>query len=323
MKILVFNKKKSCFKFISIALSLIMTLAIFSGCSSADNKPSDDGKLMVYTSFYPMYDLTSKIGGDKINVTNMVPTGTEPHDWEPTPKDMQAIANADVLVYNGLGMEQWIDKVTGAVDNDKLILVEASKGIDLITSYSDHEEEHSDNDNHDHDTDPHVWTSIRNAIVEMENIKNALCEADSENSAYYEENFNKYKAEFEALDKEFSDFTSSCKNKNIVVAHEAFSYLCRDYGLNQIAINGLSAEAEPDPARMAEIVDFAKKNNVKVIFFEELVSPKVAEVIAQEVGAETMVINPLEGLSDEEVNNGDDYLSVMRKNLEALKKALS
>lgn len=321
MKILVSNKK-NIFKLISLAISIIMTLSLISGCSN-EKQVTENGKLMVYTSFYPLYDLTSKIGGDKVNVTNMVPTGTEPHDWEPTPKDMGAISNADLLVYNGLGMEQWIDKVTGAVSNDKLILVEASKGVDLITSHSEHKEKHFDEEEHNHDVDPHIWTSIKNAIIEMENIKNALCQADSDNSAYYEENFKKYKAEFEALDKEFSDFTSSCKNKNIVVAHEAFSYLCRDYGLNQIAINGLSAESEPDPARMAEIVKFAKENNIKVIFFEELVSPKLAEVIASEIGAETMVINPLEGLSDEELANGDDYLSVMRKNLEALKKALN
>lgn len=310
-----------------LLLSLVLCLCVFSACTSG-GETADNGKLKVYTSFYPIYDFTSKIGGDKIEVTNIVPTGTEPHDWEPTPKDMQAIANADMLVYNGLGMEHWVEKVTNAVGNDKLVLVESSNGINLITEHTDdhkEEEEHfgEDGHNHDHDTDPHVWTSIRNAITQMENIKNALCEADSENAAYYEENFNKYKLEFEALDKEFESFIASCEKKDIIVAHDAFSYLCKDYGLNQIAINGLSAEAEPEPSRMAEIVEFARENDIKVIFFEELVSPKVAQTIAKEIGAETMVLNPLEGLSDEEVVSGDDYLSVMRKNLEAIKKALA
>lgn len=311
MKILVFKKFKN-------ILLILFALLIFTSCSSdnnADDNTDNNNRLNIYTSFYPVYDFTSKIGGDKISVKNIVPTGTEPHDWEPTPKDMQSIAEADMLIYNGLGMEQWVEKVTSAVGNDNLKLVEASNGVELITV--------GDNSQTDYyDTDPHIWTSIRNAVIEMENIKNALCEADSENSDYYEENFNKYKSEFEALDKEFEDFVSNCSKKDIIVAHDAFSYLCRDYGLNQIAINGLSAESEPEPSKMAEIVDFAKNNNIKIIFYEELISPKAAQTIANEIGAETTALNPLEGLSESEEANGDDYLSVMKKNLEAIKKAL-
>jgi len=153
-------------------------------------------------------------------------------------------------------------------------------------------------------------------------IKNAFSQADPENKDYYEANFSKYAAEFDALDSEFKDTLSAFKNRDIIVAHQAFGYLCADYGLNQVAIEGLSADSEPDPARMAEIIRFAKEHDVKVIFFEELVSPKVAETIASAIGAETDVLNPIEGLSDEQLKSGDDYFSVMRQNLAALKAAL-
>lgn len=309
VKTLVYNKNV----FIKAAAAFaaaVMTISAFSGCSV--RKADNNEKLKVYTSFYPMYDLTKKTAGDKAEVINLVPAGTEPHDWEPTPRDMQAVADADILVYNGLGMEQWIDKVNASVGGEGPMLVEASEGIEVI----------SENNGGNEDTDPHVWTSIGNAVKEMENIKNALCEADSENAAYYEDNFNKYKAEFEKLDNEFREFTENAEKRDIIVAHEAFSYLCRDYGLNQIAVNGLSAEDEPSPARMTEIIDYARQNNIKYVFAEELSSQKTAETVAKEIGAEIIVLNPLEGLSQEEEDNGDDYLSVMKRNLEAIKTAL-
>ena len=181
------------------------------------------------------------------------------------------------------------------------------------------EEEHG----HDHGQfDPHVWLSPVNAKKEMENIKNAYVKADPENKDYYEKNYQTYTAEFDKLDQEYKDTLSALPNKSIVVSHEAFGYLCDAYGLTQMGIEGLSPDSEPDPARMAEIIDFVKANHVKVIFFEELVSPKVAETIAAETGAQTQVLNPLEGLSDEELKNGADYFSVMEDNLKQLKAAL-
>jgi len=170
--------------------------------------------------------------------------------------------------------------------------------------------------------DPHVWLNPINAKKEMENIKNALVNADPANKNYYENNYEKYLKEFDLLDKEYKDMVSKITKKDIVVAHEAFGYLCNAYGLNQVAIEGLNAESEPSPGRMAEIVDFVKKNKVKYIFFEELVSPKVAQVIAKESGAKTSVLNPLEGLMEEDINQGKEYFSVMRDNLSALREAL-
>jgi zinc transport system substrate-binding protein len=282
-----------------------------------------------------MYDFAVKIGGEKAQVTNMVPAGVEPHDWEPAAADIAGLESADVFVYNGAGMEHWAEDILEALENKGLTVVEASAGIELMEGHHGHEgEDAEEEDGHDAEAaeeedgheeegyDPHVWLDPKNAKREMENIKNAFVSADPDNAETYEANFAKYAAELDALDETFKEALSPLPNKDIIVAHEAFGYLCAAYGLNQIPIEGLSPDSEPDPAKMAEIIDFAREHDVKVIFFEELVSPKVAEAVAEAVGAETMVLSPVEGLSDEESAAGGDYFSVMRQNLESLKAAL-
>ncbi len=324
-------------RFCSIMLAVVLIVSLLAGCgtpqepsaSNANGNQSQDKKLSVYTSFYPMYDFASKIGGDKIDAVNMVPAGTEPHEWEPTAADIAGLEEASVFIYNGAGMEHWVEDVLESIQNDSLIAVEASKGLTLLKGHHDdeeehsEEEEHSDEDEHSHgEFDPHVWLDPMNAKAEMESIKNSFIQADPDNKDYYEANYTKYAAEFDALDKEFRDAITSLPNKDIIVAHQAFGYLCSAYGLNQVPVEGLAPDSEPDPARVAEIIEFAKEHDVKVIFFEELVSPKVAEVIASTIGAKTDVLSPVEALSDEQMENGDDYFTVMRHNLEALKAAL-
>lgn len=357
----------------TLSIMLLVSTALwFSGCNQqresevSETMPSEN-KLKVYTSFYPMYDFAEKIGGDKIELVNLVPVGAEPHDWEPTTGDIAELEEADMLIYNGAGMEHWVEDVVESLGNKELITVEASHGITLMEGHHhhhegeeahdhehhegeeahdhehhegeeahnhehhegeeahDHEQHHQEEEAHDHDhggMDPHVWTSIRNAKKEMENIKNALVQADPSNAQFYEENYEAYSLKFDELDQKFEKTLSSLPNKNIVVAHEAFGYLCADYGLHQFGIEGLSPESEPNPTRMAQVVDFVKEKGVKTIFFEELVSPKVAEAVAKETGATTDMLNPLEGLTQEQLDNGLDYLAVQEMNLTALEKAL-
>lgn len=308
-----------------IFIGLVVFLLV--GCTWTQTTPSMnnaiDEKLSVYASFYTMYDFASKIGGDKIEIANMVPAGTEPHDWEPTATDITNLERADVFIYNGAGMEHWAQDILKSIQNKELIAVEASKGISLMEGRHEHqdEEEHADEED-EVAYDPHVWLNPANAKKEMENIKNAFVQADPDNESYYEANFDKYSTELDILDIEFKDTLAILTNKDIIVAHQAFGYLCTAYGLNQVPIEGLSADSEPDPARMVEIIKFAKEQNIKVIFFEELVSPKVAETIAKAIDAKTDVLNPIEGLSDEQQRTGDDYFSVMRQNLQSLKAAL-
>ena len=318
-------------KIISAFVSFGLLAALLAGCASAQpssgssgTSPESTEKLSVYASFYPMFDFAKKIGGDKVDITNMVPAGTEPHDWEPAAADIAGLEEADIFIYNGAGMEHWVEDVLESLQNKDLITVEASKGISLLEGHEDHEDEEEGEsaDEEGAQYDPHVWLSPVNAKAEMAAIKDAFVQADAADKDYFEANFEKYSAELDKLDQEFKDTLSGLPNKDIIVAHQAFGYLCAAYGLNQVPIEGLSADSEPDPARMADIIQFAEENDVKVIFFEELVSPKVAETIASAVGAETQVLNPLEGISDEDQAAGEDYFTVMRQNLQTLKAAL-
>lgn len=326
--------KKSLLTITVLAATAALGIGSFNLAYAAGTEDtSSEKKLNVMASFYPMYDFATKVGGDKVEVTNMVPAGTEPHDWEPAATDVKNLEEADVFIYNGAGMEHWTEDVLGALDNKELKVVEASRGLTLLEGKEEDEEEtedsSSDSDASDESTDseitydPHVWLDPLNAKAEMENIKNAFVEADPDNKDYYEQNYETYAEKFDQLDKEYKDGLADTKSKDLITSHEAFGYLCQAYGLNQVGIEGLSPDSEPDASRMNEIIKFAKENNVKTIFFEELVSPKVSETIADEIGAKTAVLNPLEGLTDDEISAGEDYFSVMESNLKTIEDALN
>lgn len=303
-----------------VAVLFVMLLLV--GCANKDHSIGfqDDSKIAIVTTIYPVYDFACNIAGDKAEIINLVPAGVEPHDFELSTGDMQLIESADIFLYNGAGMEHFVDKTLQAVTNDELIVVECAKDVTLLEA--DHS--HDDGENHDDEkhTDPHTWLSVANAIVEAEAIKNALVDFDPENAQYYEDNFADYKEKLMQLHEMYQAELKDLSGDTIVVAHEAFGYLCEEYDLHQEGIEGLTADSEPDSARMKEIIDFCKSNQIKVIFFEELVSPKVAETVASEIGAETMVLNPIEGLTAEQETQGLDYIALMKQNLEVLKKAL-
>ncbi len=292
---------KRILSFICVILAISL---IFSGCADK-TETADNGKLKVYTSFYALYDFTEKIGGDKIDLVNIVPTGTEPHDWEPSVHDMASLENCDILFYNGLGMESWIEKVQNSVSNPNIQYIELSSGL---------ADENAQ--------DPHIWLSPIKTKEIAKKITDTLSQSDSENADYYNENYNTFAAELDSLDSDYKATLSPLPNKNIVVSHEAYSYLCSEYGLEQRAIDGIFADSEPSPDKMKDIVNYIKANDIKYIFYEELVSPKTAQTLATETGANLLCLNPFEGLTDEEIANGDDYISVMRKNLENLTTAL-
>ncbi|WP_188540707.1 metal ABC transporter substrate-binding protein [Paenibacillus segetis] len=323
---------------------------IVSGCgggtnnsgSMADSANSNDfgnskvvrsEKLKIQVSFYPMYEFTKNVAGDLAEVEVLVPGGIEPHDWEPTPQDIKKIVDSDVLVYNGAGMESWIDQVLSAVGNDNLVKIEASHGLDIMVGSEEeaheHEEEPHDHDgeeahHHDHDgMDPHVWLSPALAIKEVRNIEAGLAEAVPDHKDEFKKNADNYVAKLEQLDQEFIDGLTNTKRKDFITQHAAFGYLAQAYGLTQVPIAGLSPEQEPSAAMMTEIVKFAKDNKVKTIFFETLVSSKVADTIAKEIGAKTAVLNPIEGLTEEDKTNQLDYLGIMRQNLKSLQAALN
>ncbi|GIO29664.1 MULTISPECIES: metal ABC transporter substrate-binding protein [Paenibacillus] len=333
---------------------------LISGCGQKEEVSTPAGaepatqtqKLKIEASFYPMYEFASRVAGDLADVHLLIPADTEPHDWEPTPKDIENIEKADVLVYNGAGLEGWVDQILGSSDNKNLSVIEASKGLELIegkeehghgddahsehadgkdqvttedhAAEADHSHEHVHDHNHDHGgMDPHVWLSPQLAVKEVRNIEAALIAKAPEHQEQFTKNADAYVAKLEQLDADYKKELQNAKRKDFITQHAAFGYLAKTYGLTQVPIAGLSPEQEPSASGMAEVVKFAKEHQVKTIFFETLVSSQVADTIAKELGAQTAVLNPLEGLTADEQAQHMDYISVMRANLEALKKALN
>jgi zinc transport system substrate-binding protein len=278
----------------------ILILLLLTACTPIQ----EDKRLKVYTSFYPMYDFTYKIGQDKINLINLVPSGTEVHDWEIRTKEMIGLESADILIYNGLGMEYWLNDVVNSLENKDLILVNTTKNITTIND------------------DPHVWLNVRNAIAQLTVIKDALVSNDVQNKDFYESNYNFYVNEFNSLHNQFMTKTAAFTKKDLVVAHEAFAYLCAEYGLNQVGVENVFAESEPDFQKLEEIINFIKDNDVTTIFYEPLGSSDIANTIAAETGIKVAVLNPLEGLTTTDINNNEDYISIMKQNLLALEDAL-
>lgn len=328
------NKNGSKVRLIVSLIVMLVLAAVMTGCGSKSNVTITDGKVNIVTTFYTLYDFASRIGGDKANVINLVPAGVEPHDWSPKSRDLTNMSKAQLFVYNGAGFEGWVHDFLDSLKKDSgLSVIEASQGIELLHGAA-HEDDHGHDekksngkDEHGHgeddsDVDPHVWVSPKSALKMAENIKNGLVQADAANKSYYEANYETLRKQLSELDAKFAQSLAKAPKKEIVVSHQAFGYLCRDYGLTQMPIMGLSADSEPTAQDLKEINKFVKDHQVKYIFFEELVSDRMAKTLAKDAGIETLVLNPLEGLTQEQAKAGDNYVTVMENNLQNLLKAL-
>ncbi|GGN95555.1 metal ABC transporter solute-binding protein, Zn/Mn family [Saccharibacillus kuerlensis] len=319
-----------------IALAALLVLAAC-GRNSAGTIVED--KVNVVTTFYPIYEFSSAIGGEDANVINLLPTGVEPHDWTPRGQDIVNTSKAQLFFYNGAGLEGWVpDFLKGLNADSKVKAVEVSKGVDLImtteddghnhgavSEEQDHEhegEEHSDESVDAKHTDPHTWVSPKSALIMAKNIRDSLIEADPDHKAGYEERYQVLADKLVQLDAEFTEKLSPLPNKEIVVSHQAFGYLTRDYGLQQHSIMGLSPDAEPRAQDMLNLAKLVKEEGIRYIFFEELVSDRLAKTLADEAGVDTLVLNPVEGLTEQQVKDGEDYFSLMRNNLQNLLLAL-
>lgn len=296
-------------------------LLLLTGCDSSNlqggNGENGPKKLEVVTTFYPMYYFTKQITGNLANVIQLIPNGVEPHDWEPTAKDMVKMQDADVFIYNSRYFETWKEKVFQSIDTSHLKEVEAAGGIKLLDS-NGLEEQNGPGVS----KDPHVWLSPILAQQEVDNITNALKEKDPKHSEQYEENAKILKAKLHDLDQLYKDTIANAPHKEFVTQHAAFAYMAKQYGLEQIPIAGLSPDVEPTLGKLAELTKLTKKKHIDIIYFEGLTSPKVASTLANEVDAKTEVLNPIEGLTADDVKQGLDYLGVMKKNLKSLKKTL-
>jgi len=312
------NKKILIYFIIGIALIGVIAFVLSPTLKSSHQVKSD--KIQVVASFYPVYFLSKEIAGDKADVFNITPAGAEPHDYEPTAQDMARMENSRMIVINGGGLEAWSDNAEQNLKGETIIVV---AGEGLFSEEKHEKDEHENEDEHGHDgIDPHIWL---NPIL-VKNMANKILDGyiqiDPANENYYRANTEDLILRLENLDNEYIKGLANCKSKNIITSHSAFGYLAVAYGLNQVSVAGLSPDEEPSVQQLAEASKFAKDNNVKYIFFESLISPKLSETIANEVGAKTLVLNPIEGLSSEEISQGKDYFTEMENNLANLKTAL-
>ena len=309
------------------AAATALALSACSTTASSGGGASKDGTLTVMASFYPLKYLAEKVGGEHVTVTSLTPAGAEPHDLELSPKMVDSLSNADAVVYLA-GFQSAVDEaieqhapktvidVSGSVD-----LVDAEKHeseLDVADDGEKTEEAHE----HEHDhgsTDPLFWLDPTRMASAATQIGDALAQADPANAETYKKNAATTKSQMEALSKKLVAGTAKCQHKEFVTSHEAFGYLADRTGLTQLGLSGLDPDSTPSPARLKQISDAVKAKGITTIFTEELLSPKVAETLAKDLGITTAVLDPIESQADD----SKDYEAVMNENLEALQKALS
>lgn len=283
------------------------------GGSGGTGPSSDDGKLQLVASFYPLQYAAERVGGDGVTVANLTKPGAEPHDLELNPQDVAAVADADLVVYLS-GFQPSVDDAVASEAGDRAFDAAPAARLDLTGV----DEEHADEGTADEGTaDPHFWLDPTRLADVGDALADRLAKADPDQADTFTANAAAFRKDLEALDAELEAGLSSCANTDIVTSHQAFGYLAQRYGLTQVGIAGLSPEAEPDAATIARVADFVTENKVATIYYETLVSPAVAETVAAETGAATAVLDPIEGISD--ASAAQDYLGVMRANLESLK----
>lgn len=333
-------------------LAVVLLAAGCGGGPSSADQGHDGGqttKLQVVASFFPLYDFATKIGGEHVDVYNLVPAGVDSHDWTPKLQDMQRITGADVFLYLGAGYEGWVGTMHEVLDAPEgPMVVEASRGANLLRlsdsaasgghedrhgddQADDHAEGHAEGHGHDHanghghahhDTDPHVWLSPKQAVFLADNIRDAFIAANPDHRPDFEAGHAELVSRLQELDRELEKVAAEASRRTFIVSHESFGYLARDYGLKQIGVMGLSPDAEPTMGKLREIRETVETEGIRYILFEQLVSPKVAETLADSLGIGTLVLNPLEGLTEEQKRAGEDYFSIMARNLTSLAKAL-
>lgn len=309
---------------------------IVTGCARGQISPSEPetegGKLNVVTTLFPYYDFTRQIAGEHINLTMVVPAGMDSHSFEPTPADMITIQNADVLICNGGAMEHWLERVLLAVDTSRMTVMTGMDYVDTVEEEivegmeEEHDHDHGDDDGHGEEIeyDEHIWTSPVNAMKLVKGIEETLSEADPGNGAAYEANAESYLLKLEKLDQEFRDVTANKKRSMIIVGDKfPYRYFADEYGLHyRAAFSGCSTDTEPSAKTIAYLIDKMKAEQIPVIYYPELTSHRVAEIISEETDAEPLLLHSCHNVTRREFDSGVTYLDLMEQNVINLKKGL-
>jgi zinc transport system substrate-binding protein len=303
-----------------VLAALTAFVLLGAGCGTGGGDSAGAGQLEVVTAFYPLEFVATEIAGDSAHVTNLSPPGVEPHDLELAPSQVRSMGQADLVLYLGEGFQPAVEDVIGELSGTEVI-----DGLEtqdeLLVGSEEHEDEEEAEGEEEHEegaSDPHVWLDPSRVVSLAHAVSSELAEIDSDNADVYEDNAADLADALNELDEEYSAVLDDCERHELVVSHEAFGYLTDRYGLEQVGVSGIDPESEPSPGRVAEVAEFARDHGVTTIFFEEQVSPDIAQVIADEIGASVEVLDPLEFPPED----GSDYLDVMRTNLDSISDAL-
>ncbi len=294
-------------KKIHLSISLLVVLATIFLVACTIQKPdrgtTPSKKLTIVTTIYPFTDLTQKIVGDKADVIGIIPGGVEPHDYEPTAQNIITIKDADVFIYNGMtAIEPWLPKLLPFVPT--VTKLDVSSGIKTFPD------------------NPHYWLDPENDEKAVDMIVGVLVQKDRQNAKTYQQNGETIKSQLKKIDQAYATQLTTCEIRDVIVSHDAYSYMANKYHFQTHPIAGLSPDAEPDAKTIAELISFVRENKIPYILFETLASPKIANTISGETGATSLVLNPIEGLTDEDIKNHQDIFSIMTSNLSVLKKAM-
>lgn len=318
-------------RIVIVCVALLFMLTAMVGCQDAKQAaaPAASPKLQIVTTLFPLYDFSRAIGGDKAEVTLLLPPGVEAHAFEPRPEDAVKSAKAGLFIYTNKYMEPWADKFISGLGSSHPVVVDASAGIALQPAGTHRHEQEGHHAGHGHRHakpayDPHIWLDLDNARLMVDTIAQAMIAKDPANSALYSANAAAFKQKLAQLDADYKSGLASCKSRTLLHGgHYAFGYLSRRYGLEYESAISVNADAEPTPARMIELVKQVKKSGVQYVFSEEMVSPRLTEAIAREAGVKVLALHNLHNISKDDMRAGVDYLTLMRRNLEQLKTGLS
>jgi zinc transport system substrate-binding protein len=281
---------------------------------------ASEPKLKVVASFYPLADFAKQVGGQAVDITNMTPAGAEPHDFEPKAQDIQNIYKSQIFIFNGAGLDPWADKIQSDLESNGVKTIKMSdnfqilKPLDIVGSI--------DGEQEDTTQDPHIWTDPVLVKKQVQIIRDMFDSVDSTRKTIYDQNADSFTSQLDSLDSSFRSTLKDCVQNEVVTSHNFLQYLGNEYGFSSIPISGISPDSEPSSKKLAELADLIKSKNIKYIFTENLISPKLSQTIAAETGAQVLVLNPIEGLSDDQIAQGQNYLSVQKDNLKNLSIAL-
>lgn len=307
--------RKTTYIVVGALIAVIIIAAVAALYLTNNNGTTPSSKLNVVATFYPLYDFAQNIGGDKVSVSILVPETVDVHNFEPTPSSILEVTSANVLIYNGAGLEPWIQQVINAAGNSKLVKVDTSQGIQLLPVPSEFQKNNET-------LDPHLWLDPVNAKQQVNNILQGFVKADPADSQYFTQNAQAYDAQLDNLNALAINATTNTPTKVFVTFHEAFAYFAKQYNVTQLPISG-PFEEEPTPGDIQNVITAIDQYHLKYVGYESLENPAISQSISSQTNATLIQMNPIEGLTAQEKAAGDNYISLMKQDIANIHTALS